>query len=87
MERVFLFETILFYNSAPCFYSIFSKDDQLICEPQPHHFYTHIRFPKMLAIPESKGWKIEGTNDKVLIEQLQSDLKTYLQRSSFTALS
>ena len=76
---MFLFETILFYENAPCFYKVYAKEDnRYYWEAQPHFYYSHISFPSFTVVEEGNDWQAIGLNDEALLKQVVKDLQSHL---------
>jgi len=79
---MFLFETILFYKGAPCFYKVYSKNGSgFYCEAQPHFYYRHIPFPTFTLVENDNQWQASGTEDDDLVQQVVKELQSHLQYS------
>jgi hypothetical protein len=79
MEPVFLFETLLFYNNAPCYYKVFAKGEIFFGEPTPHHYYAKTNFPHFIVRGE-KLMQVEGVYDQGMIKQILQELEKHLQK-------
>lgn len=79
---MFLFETILFYNGAPCFYKIHATNTSgFYCEAQPNFYYRNIPFPNFTVTEINDEWQATGTNDDELVQQVVKELQSHLQYS------
>ena len=78
MEPEFVFETILFIHGLPSYYKVYCLNGYFIYEPTPHHFYSSITFPELVAIKLNDAWNVYGSTDKQLIHPLISELESHL---------
>lgn len=78
MEKDLLFETILFYQDAPCYYNVIRSEDEFIFKPKDHHFYKDIEFPELSVKKNAGNWMVNGQVDERLREQVLADLKKNL---------
>ena len=79
---MFLFETILFYNGAPCFYKVYAQNESgFYCEAQPHFYYSHIPFPNFSLTDTNNQWQATGTDDDELVQQVVKELQSHMQYS------
>lgn len=75
MDKGFLFETILFYQEAPCYYEVFAYGSEYIWKPIAHHYYRHINFPTILVSPGNGQWVVSGSADKQMEDEIISEMK------------
>jgi hypothetical protein len=78
MEPQFLFETMLFYNSTPCYYKIFLCADLFIGEPVEHHYFNKIKFPYFIIKKKNEEWITEGFEDDSKLSFLYSQLENHI---------
>jgi hypothetical protein len=78
MNPEFIFETILFIHGVPSYYNVFHLNGYFIYEPIPHHFYSSMIFPELVAIKQNDSWNVFGSIDRKLIEPLVKELETHL---------
>jgi hypothetical protein len=78
VEHTFLFETLLLFNSKPCYYKIYKAGDLLYGEPVPHHYYNSTSFPYFLVKMQENQWQIEGIHDQGMMEQITRELEKHL---------
>jgi hypothetical protein len=77
MDKQFLFETLLFFQRRPCYYSFYREGAAIVGEPVPHHYYAGISFPVFRAIQTGEGWQIRDTDDAAFVHQIQEELKKF----------
>jgi hypothetical protein len=78
MEPRFLFETLLFYKSKPCFYKIFHAGDIFIGEPVEHHYYSKSIFPYFIIRKKNETWFAEGIEEDVKLSSLYNQLEKHI---------
>jgi hypothetical protein len=78
MEQKFLFETLLFFNKAPCYYKVFAAEDVFYGEPVPHHFYRKISFPYFRIKSHNGQWKVDEIQDSGMKERIILELEKHL---------
>lgn len=58
------YAVVLFFDDAPCGYSVSDTGEQVRFRPAPHPYGMHPRsLPELTARPASDGWLVEGTDD------------------------
>lgn len=86
MEKAFLFETILFYHEAPCYYQVFASERGFIWTPIAHHFYRNINFPTFEARLEKDQWVVDGDTDQHLKLEIVSEMRKNIKRTVSPAM-
>lgn len=77
MDKQFLFETLLFFQRKPCYYSFYREGTAIVGEPAPHHYYAGVPFPFFRATPVGNGWQVQDADDLAFIHQIQEELKKF----------
>ena len=68
-----LFSTVLFVDGNPVGYQVFEENDQLILNPAENPS-REIVPPRLSASQSSGSWKVEGTLNRDLIDQVIEDI-------------
>jgi hypothetical protein len=68
-----LFSTVLFVDGNPVGYQVFEENDQLILNPAENPS-REIVPPRLSASHSSGSWKVEGTLNRDLIDQVIEDI-------------
>jgi hypothetical protein len=71
--HMLLFSTVLFVDGNPVGYQVFEENDQLILNPAENPS-REIVPPRLSASQSSGSWKVEGTLNRDLIDQVIEDI-------------
>lgn len=82
MESVFLFETLLIYNQAPCYYNVFSFGELFYGEPRPHAHYSKLSFPYFIVRGYKMNRHVFGIDDPEVIRQILQQLENHLSKTA-----
>lgn len=82
MEKAFLFETILFYHEAPCYYQVFAAEPGYMWKPIAHHFYRNVNFPTFEVRLEEDEWVVTGDADQHLKLEIIGEMKKNFKQSA-----
>lgn len=78
MSSEFCFDTIFFVDGLPVGYKIFKEGAEYVLIPKERSEYLDTM--PSLSARFKDGWKVEGTEDQNLIDQVMEDMELFVDK-------